>query len=239
MNGRFRPISTRSSALCIQLPPVRHIKDVSPPRLRLRPPAPAPPLTWQTWRVPSSEGSPGGDAPSAHHRLIVQLRHGQSDALKALFDECAGVTYRLCLRMLTTPEDAEEALHDTFLRLQGQAEKYDPLRGTVQTFILTIARHLCLERLRARRSRPQPQDGTFDDPAFDLVAPAPQRDPLDQALVEVALRNLSECDRALLEAMFFAGYTHSEMTAQTGLPLGTVKSRLRRALQKLRERMTP
>lgn len=210
--------------------------DVPPPRPRA--PAPLPPRspqTWQTWQVPSPEGS----APNAHHRLIVQLRHGHSEALKALFDEFSGVTYRLCLRMLTTPEDAEEVLHDTFLRLQAQAEKYDPLRGTVQTFILTIARHLCLERLRTWRSRPQKQDGTFDDPAFDFAAPLPPRDPLDQALVEVALKNLPDCDKALLEAMFFDGYTHSEITAQTGLPLGTVKSRLRRALHKLRERMTP
>ena len=74
--------------------------------------------------------------------------------------------------------------------------------------------------------------------AFDGPAPA-TRDPLDRALVQAALTALPDTDRALLEAMFFDGYTHAEITVRTGLPLGTVKSRLRRALLKLRERMLP
>lgn len=175
----------------------------------------------------------------AHHQLIVHLQQGREEALKGLYDEFSGVAYRVCLRMLGSPEDAEEAVQDTFLRLEAQAGRYDPGRGAVQTFVLTIAHHLCLERLRARRSRPRAQPGTFDDPAFDLPAPLPERDPLDQALVEAALRSLPETDRVLLEGMFFGGYTHAELTARTGLPLGTVKSRLRRALLKLRERMHP
>ncbi|THF68355.1 sigma-70 family RNA polymerase sigma factor [Deinococcus sp. Arct2-2] len=174
-----------------------------------------------------------------HQQLIVQLQHGQEEAFKGLYDAFAGVTYRVCLRMLVSPEDAEEVLQDTFLRLEAQAHRYDPARGTVQTFVLTIAHHLCLERLRARRARPQARDGAFEDPAFDLPAPSPPRDPLDQARIDAALGSLPETDRLLLEGMFFGGYTHAELTARTGLPLGTVKSRLRRALLGLRERITP
>lgn len=174
-----------------------------------------------------------------HHLLIVQLQQGREDALRALYDAFSGVTYRVCLRMLGSPGDAEETLQDTFLRPETQATRYDPARGTVQTFVLTIAHHLCLERLRARRARPQTQPGTFDDPVFDLPAPLPERDPLDRALIEAALRSLPGTDRLLLEGMFFDGYTHAELTARTGSPLGTVKSRLRRALLRLRERMHP
>ncbi|AFD28050.1 RNA polymerase sigma factor (plasmid) [Deinococcus gobiensis I-0] len=209
-----------------------HITGVSPPRAR--------PLT-QPSKVPLM---PRTDAqvsltPHPHHYLIVRLQQEHPDALRALYDEFSALTYRVCLRMLSSPEDAEEAVQDTFLRLDAQARRYDPARGTVQTFVLTIAHHLCLERLRARRARPQARDGKSDDPPFDLVAPPPIRDPLDQALVEAALRSLPETDRLLLEGMFFDGYTHAELTARTGLPLGTVKSRLRRALLKLKDRMTP
>lgn len=172
-----------------------------------------------------------------HQQLIAQLQQGQDGALKALYDAFAGVTYRVCLRMLASPEDAEEVLQDAFLRLEAQAGRYDPARGTVQTFVLTIAHHLCLERLRARRARPQAQDGALSAQAFDLPAPAPRHDPLDQALIESALGTLNASDRQLLEDMFFGGFTHAELTVRTGLPLGTVKSRLRRALLKLRERM--
>lgn len=185
---------------------------------------------------PELRVSPSSDA--AQQRLIVQLRHGQEDALKELYDDLSGVTYRVCLRMLGMPEDAEEVLQDTFIRLADRADMYDPSRGSVKTFVLTIAHHLCLERLRTRRARPQRQQEREDDQAFDVPAPA-ARDPLDEALVQSALAGLPDADRALLEAMFFGGYTHAEITTRTGLPLGTVKSRLRRALLKLRERMLP
>lgn len=182
--------------------------------------------------------APPVPADEAHH-LIIRLQQGQEDALRALYAHFSGVTYRVCLRMLSSAQDAEEALQDTFLRLEAQSSRYDPARGTVQTFVLTIAHHLCLERLRTRRARPQGQPGTFDDPHFDLPAAPPARDLLDRALVETALHTLPDTDRQLLEDMFFGGYTHAELTARTGLPLGTVKSRLRRALLKLRERMQP
>ena len=68
-----------------------------------------------------------------HQRLIAQLQQGQDGALKALYDAFAGVTYRVCLRMLASPEDAEEVLQDAILRLEAQAGRYDPARGTVQT----------------------------------------------------------------------------------------------------------
>ena len=174
----------------------------------------------------------------AQQSLIVRLRHGDEDALRELYDDLSNVTYRVCLRMLGTPEDAEEALQDTFIRLADQADAYDSSRGTVRTFVLTIAHHLCLERLRTRRARPQRQQEREDEQMFDVTAPV-ARDPLDEALVQSALAGLPDGDRALLEAMFFGGYTHAEITVRTGLPLGTVKSRLRRALMKLRERMLP
>lgn len=173
-----------------------------------------------------------------HQRLIVQLRHGHEDALRELYDSLSGVTYRVCLRMLGTREDAEEALQDTFVRLAERAGVYDPSRATVRTFVLTIAHHLCLERLRTRRSRPQRQDAPDNEQAFDLPG-TPLSDPLDTALVQAALSTLPASDRVLLEAMFFSGYTHAEIVARTGLPLGTVKSRLRRALLKLREKVGP
>lgn len=188
--------------------------------------------------LPPTVGALSSSPESAQQRLLVQLRHGQEDALKELYDGLSGVTYRVCLRMLGTPEDAQEALQDTFVRLADRAEVYDPSRGTVRTFVLTIAHHLCLERLRARRSRPVRDHDREDEQAFDLPSRA-TRDPLDEALVQSALAGLPDTDRLMLEAMFFDGYTHAEITARTGLPLGTVKSRLRRALLKLRERMLP
>lgn len=188
--------------------------------------------------VTSTEPTPLPLPDTAHQQLIVQLRHGHEDALKALYDSLSSVIYRVCLRMLGTPEDAQEVLQDTFVRLADRADRYDPSRGTVRTFVLTIAHHLCLERLRTRRSRPVREHDREGEEAFDLPSQA-TRDPLDAALVQAALTALPDTDRALLEDMFFGGYTHAEITARTGLPLGTVKSRLRRALLKLRERMLP
>ena len=150
----------------------------------------AAPIPRRNWRRPVSPGPMvnllelrvSSTSDTAHQRLIVQLQHGQDDALRELYDDLSGVTYRVCLRMLGTPEDAEEALQDTFVRLADRADVYEPSRGTVKTFVLTIAHHLCLERLRTRRARPQRQQEWEDDRAFDVPAPT-ARDSLDEAQI--------------------------------------------------------
>ncbi len=165
--------------------------------------------------------------------LLVRLRHEDQSALRELYAQLSGNVYALAVQMLSSHEEAEEVLQDTFFKVFKNAHTFDPERGSARAFIYTVARNTCLSRLRARRSRPQ------KDAAWDLHDPerqpaAAQTDPVLSVQTEQALGQLEPLDRDLLKASFYGGHSHGEIAKAFDLPLGTVKSRVRRALLTLR-----
>ncbi len=164
---------------------------------------------------------------------MARLAESDEGALAELYARLASRVYALALRMLRSPEEAEEVLQDTFLKLYRHAGSYDALKGSPRAFIYTIARNEALSRLRARRVRPVKAHWDVHAPDEALRA-TPIGDPLDRVVVEGALERLEPDEAELLQAAFFDDYTHAELAERTGLPLGTVKSRIRRALLRLR-----
>ncbi|MCX8088809.1 MAG: sigma-70 family RNA polymerase sigma factor [Meiothermus ruber] len=166
--------------------------------------------------------------------LMSRLAKGDERALEELYRRYSPSLYALLLRMLQSPEEAEEILQDSFVQLYREAARYQPERGGVAAFLFTIGRNFALSRLRNRKARPP----KIDD--LDLHNPEQELglwredDPTDRILVRQALGRLEPTDRKLLEEAFFDGYSHSELAERHNLPLGTVKTRLRRALLKLR-----
>lgn len=170
----------------------------------------------------------------AEVELLARLSRRDEHALAELYARLSANVYALARRMLRSPEEAEEVLQDTFVRLFNHAESFDPSRGSARAFIYTIARNEVLSRLRKRRARPTQAEGwDVHDPATALAAPA-DADPLDRVTVAGALARLEPDERSLLEQAFYQGYSHGELAERTGVPLGTVKSKLRRALLQLR-----
>lgn len=166
--------------------------------------------------------------------LMGEVAMGSEEALEALFHRHGGSVLAFARRMLDDREEAEEVLQDTFLRLHRNAGVYDGRKAALRTWLYAIARNLCLSRLRARRSRPSKVDALDPHaPGFNLGA-APPTDLLSAVVVRRALAGLAADERDLLEGAFFDGYSHHELAALHGLPLGTVKSKLRRALLRLR-----
>lgn len=166
---------------------------------------------------------------------IRQVATGDERALRALYDALGGRVFALARTMLHSPEDAEEVVQDTFVRVYEQAGRYRPERGSPRAWIYTIARNECRMRLRARRSRPRRADG-IDPHAPDArvadrraLPPAP-----DRVALRAALDGLSEADAALVVDAYLRGWSHRELADREALPVGTVKSRLRRALRTLR-----
>ncbi|WP_027892364.1 RNA polymerase sigma factor [Calidithermus chliarophilus] len=167
--------------------------------------------------------------------LIRQVAQGDETALEELYRRYGGKVYALLLHVLGGREEAEEVLQDSFVQLYKEARRYDPQRGGVSTFLFTIARNLALSRLRARRARPQKVlDHDLHDPEQELGL-WHEHDPTDRVLVQRALAQLAPEDRRLLEESFYWGYSHSELAERHAMPLGTVKTRVRRALLRLRE----
>lgn len=155
-------------------------------------------------------------------------------ALRALLERHGPAVMALSVRMLGSREEAEEVLQDTFLRLYRHADEFRSGKASLRTWLYAIARNLCTSRLRMRAARPRAADGI--DPhavAFQSVF-GTSSDPLPGILVRDALSQLDPDERELLDAAFYLGYSHPELAARSKLPLGTVKSRIRRALLKLR-----
>lgn len=164
-----------------------------------------------------------------------RVQAGDELALAQLFERLGRPVYALAYEMLRSREDAEEVRQDTFVHLFRRAARFDPERGSVRAYVYTVARSECLMRLRARRSRPVKAQQIDLSASSSPFADASKGDRETRLRVREALRHLPAEDARLLEASFLQGFTHAELAACTGIPLGTLKSRIRRALYKLRD----
>ena len=168
--------------------------------------------------------------------LTLRLQRGDERALKELYDRLGGNVFALALQMLGSREDAQEIVQDAFVNLYNGARRFDPSKGSLRAYLYTIARNACRMRLRARGSRPS-SAGEIDLHEADapFAAPGSDGDHVERITVQQAFAMLEADEIALLEAAFFQGYSHAEIAERTDTPLGTVKSRIRRAMLKLRE----
>ena len=170
----------------------------------------------------------------AEAALLERLHKGDEKALAELYERLSGNVYALALQLLRNREEAEEVLQDTFLKLYRSPHGFERERGSARAFVYTVARNACLSRLRAKRARPlQAEAVDVHDP--DAGFAALLADPGTRLELRQALERLEPHDRPLLGETFFSGYSHGEVAARLDLPLGTVKSRVRRALLSLRQ----
>jgi RNA polymerase sigma-70 factor (ECF subfamily) len=162
-------------------------------------------------------------------------------ALGLLYENLVGQVYGLALRITRRVSLAEEVVQDTFWQVWRQAPRFDPERGPAKAWVMTIARSRALDALR--RIEPnqyelEPEtleliEASDDDIPPDLLAAAQQVDRLGTALA-----SLDPIPRQLVSLAFFRGLSHDEIAEYSGLPLGTVKSHIRRALLTLRHTLT-
>jgi RNA polymerase sigma-70 factor, ECF subfamily len=181
--------------------------------------------------------------------LIRRMQAGDERALGALYDRWFPIVSALVARMLKSADDVEDVVEETFWQVWRQANRFTEGRGSVQTWIVTIARSRALDRLRAvRRLREESiEDSTANfvasaEPVFATASNDPSVDVEHRErrdLIVDALSELPAEQREALELGYFGGLTQSEIADRTGQPLGTVKTRMRLAMQKLRERLAP
>lgn len=173
--------------------------------------------------------------------LVGRLASGDVDAAAELYDRHAGKVLGLARRILRNDSDAEDVVQEVFSQAWRTATRYTAGRGTVAGWLLMIARTRAIDRLRARRARP---DATADA-LVDLVPSdaVPLTDQLvadeQAARVREALTSLPPDQRTALELAYFEGLTQSEIAERLTTPLGTVKTRMRTALAVLRRSLRP
>jgi RNA polymerase sigma-70 factor (ECF subfamily) len=182
----------------------------------------------------------GGNAWSSSDPLAELVRRaaeGEEAALAELYDATSRRVYGLARKILRDRESAEEATLDAYLQLWRQAGCYDPSRGDVLGWLLTLTRSRAIDLLRTRSRRENHEEGlarahALSDPGWDPERASAASERAEQ--VRVALAALPAEQRDVIEAAYFEGLSHSEVASSLGQPLGTVKTRIRSGMSTLR-----
>lgn len=174
-------------------------------------------------------------------KLLQQVAAGDSHAVAELYDATSTVVFGLALRILQTRDAAEDVVVEVYSQVWTQAAAYDSQRGTPLAWILTMTRSRALDALRSRnRTRAEePMEAVGDFPA-ETPNPEERSVALQRhRFVKHALDNLTTAQRQVIELAYFAGLSHSEIAVRLGQPLGTVKTRVRLGMLRLRELLAP
>lgn len=200
---------------------------------------------WVMWALAADTVRAGTDPAVQQADDLARIRRmadGDASALSELYDRHARGLFSLAFRILQDQGEAEEVVQDVFAQAWRQASRYDTGRGAVVAWLLMMTRSRSIDRVRARAGRPPLQE---DDPALlrDLTDGGIAADTLvvsaeQAARVRAELVRLPLLQRTAIELAFYEGQTHAEIAERLELPLGTVKTRIRLGLLKLREAMT-
>lgn len=166
--------------------------------------------------------------------LVKRIAGGDPEAVGAFYDATSARAYGLALHLTRAADEAEEAVSDAYLQVWRQAARFDASRGSPVAWLLMITRSRALDRMRRRdEARPVADVPEPSDPAPRGGALALLLASESASALQAALAGLSEAQQQMVQLAFYRGLSHAEIVAETGLPLGTVKSHLRRALQSL------
>lgn len=186
--------------------------------------------------LPSSMPDPASPDQVSDRDLVSRLHSGQTEALMALYSRYSSLVYSLALKVLSNPQEAEDLTQEVFVNL-WQKRQYDPDRGSLGAYLATYTRSRALDRQRVsgNRFRILRQFQRVIQPSSKVPTPleaATQQERAQQ--VKSALEQLPETERQVLEIAYFEGYSQSQISERLGIPLGTVKSRSRKGLLRLR-----
>jgi RNA polymerase sigma factor (sigma-70 family) len=170
--------------------------------------------------------------------LITRIAEQEETALSQLYDRYARILYAVAFKILGSIEESEEVVLDVFDQVWRTATRYDAAKGRVDTWLFMITRSRVLDRLRVRQRSTKTQSASLE---AEIQSSQVSVDPVEVAIlserrsrVSTALSRLPDQQRQVLELAYYKGLSHSEIAVQTGLSLGTVKTRIRLGLTKLR-----
>ncbi len=187
----------------------------------------------------TARGGPGPDADRTDRETMERLASGDLGALERLYEQYGAMAFSIAYRITGDHAAAEDVVQEAFLGAWRNAARYVDARGTVRGWLLSIVHHRAIDATRRRRPASELPDTEVDLPT-SLTMPdtwAEVAAGIDRVAVQIALTRISLVQREAIELAYFGGLTQTEIAERTGVPLGTVKGRLRLGLQGLRAAM--
>lgn len=169
--------------------------------------------------------------------ILHQIAERDPRGIELLYDRYGGMAFALAYRLLRERGSAEDVVQESFLNIWRQGATYDTRRGTVRTWLMTIVHHRAIDHMRSARSK------MGADTVIDDAMPLPAKEDtwtavvqgLEQERIRQAMATLPPEQRQVVDLAYYSGLTHTEIAQRIGIPLGTVKGRMRLALDKLRD----
>jgi RNA polymerase sigma-70 factor (ECF subfamily) len=166
--------------------------------------------------------------------IVQQLREKDKQVIEQLYDQYSAVLFGIILKIVQSNEVAEDALQESFVKIWSNGSSYDSAKGTIFTWMLNIARNTAIDKVRAANGKKKAQLSDYNallgkegqHPSAELQ--------IDQIGLIQVVDGLEEKYREMIDLIYFKGYTQEEISQELGMPLGTVKSRLRIAIRELR-----
>lgn len=167
--------------------------------------------------------------------VMSRIATHDQQAFRALYQEFGKPIFSLAYRILQNSTLAEEVTQDTFLKVWRQTTQWDPNKGNLKNWLLAITHFTAIDRLRQEKRQPSLHAEPIEDMEEEVSANRNDAGWQDEIVLRMLIKQLPQEQAFLIELAFFRGMTHSEIAEETEIPLGTVKTRLRTGLQKLRE----
>lgn len=171
-------------------------------------------------------------------QLVAAMAAGQEPAMGELYDLTSGLVHGVALRMLENPQDAEEVVLDVYMKAWRNASTYSVDRGSVTAWLVMMARSVAIDRIRSRNAQPKTLDlasVAVSEPAGSEATPEQSTGQNERRTrIQLALGELPTEQREALVLAFFGGLSHAELAERLGQPLGTIKTRIRLGLRRLR-----
>ncbi len=163
--------------------------------------------------------------------VILSIKQGEESGLKLLYHHYSDAIYGIVHRILRRQEESEEVLQSVFLKIWNNIDSYNESKATLFTWMAQIARNTAIDMKRLKSFEMTSNTSSFDNTEYGMAAESSEKSVDIKALI----KNMPDKYRILLNKMFLEGYTQQEISDELEIPLGTVKTRLRDAIQTLRE----
>ena len=177
----------------------------------------------------------GNPVTYTEQELIALLKAKNESAYGYLYDHYSGALNGIILQIVSSQDLANDILQEAFVNIWRKIDSYDSTKGRLFTWMLNVARNLAIDMVRSKTYQNNRKNQDLSDTSFDEKAGAVIQPGLDNIGLKKAVQKLKQEHRVLIDLAYFKGYTHEEIAEIEGLPLGTVKTRIRSALIQLRE----